>query len=66
MTQKALLHLIWLVSPPLTVNGDARQPAQRAGQRVDANAVVVDVVALRRGHGVALLRLDVPEGRSPA
>lgn len=56
-------------SPLLTVIGDARLPVQSAGQRVDADAVVVVVEALRRGQGgvhVALLQLDVPEGRSPA
>lgn len=64
----------------LTVKGDARLPVQSAGQRVvDANAVVIVVVALRRGHGGsdggeglsgrnlcgAVFVYDVPKGRSP-
>lgn len=39
-----------IISPLLTVKRYAGLPVQGAGQRVEANAVVV-VVALRRGYG---------------
>ncbi len=61
----------------LTVKGYARLSVQAAGQRADADAVVV--VALRRGQGSSdgskglsgrdlrgsVFEFDVPKGRSP-
>lgn len=57
----------------LTVKGYARLPVQAAGQRVDADAVVV--MALRRGHDSmglssrdlcgSIFVFDVPKGCSP-
>lgn len=79
--RSGLSSSVHLNSPPLlTVKGDAMLPVQRAGQRVvDANAVVIVDVALRRGHGggdgseglsgrnlcAAVFVFVVPKGRSP-